>query len=358
MTDNNRNRSGIIRQFIILVMMAMMLSATVIMPASADNSGENVRSSAVPNPGTDLWRDVRQRRGPVSGNTQVQGIDTGVLMNTYGENWRQLRVDRIIPYSGYLLGVTLLALIVFRLLRGKVKIEAGRSGKKLLRFTLNQRTIHWVVAILFVILGLTGIIQLLGRTLLIPVMGNSEFSSIAALSKILHDYLGPVFAIALIFMLFSFIKGNLFKLKDINWLLNGGGMLGKHASAGRYNAAEKLWFWLAMFGGAAIIVSGLVLNFPIFDQSRQIMGLYLIIHAIASVIVLAVAFGHIYMGTVAMEGALESMTTGYCDTNWAKAHHDEWYEEVKDMSDAEALPESEVSNKASIDSSAQPGMGT
>lgn len=326
----NNNRNGMIRKFVTLLMVLMMLSATAIMSVSANSASESVETTAVPNPGTDLWREVRQRGEPITGSTQMQGVDAGVLINTSGENWRQLRVNKIIPYSGYLLAVTLIALLAFRLIRGKMKIEAGRSGKKLLRFTLNQRTIHWGVAILFVILGLTGIIQLLGRTLLIPVMGNTAFATIASVSKLLHDYLGPVFAIALILMLFSFIKGNFFKLKDIQWFLNGGGMLGKHASAGRYNAGEKAWFWLAMFGGAAIVVSGLVLDFPIFDQSRQTMELNLIVHAIAAVIVFAAALGHTYMGTVAMEGALETMTSGYCDSNWAKEHHDEWYEEVKD----------------------------
>ncbi|MBL4711718.1 MAG: formate dehydrogenase subunit gamma [Gammaproteobacteria bacterium] len=356
MTEANKNRSGIIRRLVLFVMMAMILSFTVVIPAEAESSGEIVKTSAVPNPGTELWREVRQRGGPVVGVTQVSGVDAGTLVNVSGENWRQFRVEQIIPYSGYLLGLTLLLLIVFRLIRGEVKIESGRSGHKIFRFSLNQRTIHWVVASLFVILGLTGIIQLLGRTLLIPVMGNSAFSGIASFGKLLHDYLGPVFAIALIFMLVSFIKGNFYKLKDINWFLNGGGMLGKHASAGRYNAGEKSWFWLAMLGGAVIIVSGLILDFPIFDQSRDTMEFYLVIHGIASIAVLAAAFGHIYMGTVAMEGALESMTTGYCDANWAKEHHDEWYEEVKDSVDVSSDVKTN-NNEASINSNAQPGIG-
>jgi len=351
MIDNN-HRKGIIRNFIIFIMMMIVFSSVVVMPVSAVTSGgESVNAAAVPNPGTDLWREVRQRGGPVVGSTQVQGIDSGVLINVSGENWRQLRVEQLIPYSGYLLAATLIALIAFRLIRGEVKIEAGRSGKKLLRFTLNQRTVHWVVAILFVVLGLTGIVQLLGRTLLIPVMGNSTFGSIAAVSKILHDYLGPVFSVALVFMLFSFIKGNFFKLKDMQWFLDGGGMLGKHASAGQYNAGEKSWFWLAMSGGAVIVVSGLVLDFPVFDQTRDTMELYLTIHGIAAVIVLAAAFGHIYMGTVAMDGALETMTTGYCDSNWAKEHHDEWYEEVKGAEVVGDSTEPDVNSKSPITSS-------
>ena len=78
--------------------------------------------------------------------------------------------------------------------------------------------------------------------------------------------------------------------------------------------------------GGAIIVSGLVLDFPIFGQTRQTMEFYHIIHTIAATIVIMIAIGHIYMATIAMDGALETMKTGYCDSNWAKEHHDLWYE--------------------------------
>lgn len=294
----------------------------------ANQTSEPGTNGSIANPGINLWKEVRQRDGASLATTQMKQQDSATLIDSAGEYWRQLRVNEIIPYSGYLLLITIIVLAVFRLIRGQVKIKAGRSEKQLLRFTFSQRTVHWIVAVLFIILGLTGIIILLGRTILLPYIGSEFFAALASLSKISHDYCGPIFAIALIFMFISFVKGNMFKLKDINWFLNGGGMLGKHASAGRYNAGEKSWFWLAMFGGILIVASGLILDFPWFNFDRAGLSLTLIVHAIAAVIVLVAAIGHIYMGTVAMEGALESMTTGYCDENWAKEHHDEWYKEM------------------------------
>lgn len=330
MTNFKIKHDSFIRLLIAFSVMVMMFSPIVAKAAPTESGATTHKPNEVKNPGSDLWRDVRQRNGSNTGATQVKGVDSAVFINVEGQLWREQRVQQIIPYSGYLLAITLIVLIVFRLIRGQVKIESGRSENKILRFNLSQRTVHWIVASLFIILGLTGIIQLLGRTLLIPLMGNSAFSYIAASGKLVHDYLGPVFGIALIFMLFHFVKGNIINFKDLSWFANGGGMLGKHASAGRYNAGEKSWFWLAMWGGAAIIVSGVILSFPYFDQTRETMQFYLVVHGIAAVVVLAAAFGHIFMGTVAMEGALESMTTGYCDENWAKEHHDLWYEEVKD----------------------------
>jgi len=330
MTDFKIKPTSFIKLLITFLVMITMFSPIVAKAAGSESVASAHKPNEVKNPGADLWRDVRQRNGSNLGKTQVKSVDSAVFINVEGQLWREQRNQQIIPYSGYLLAITLIVLIVFRLMRGQVKIEAGRSDNKILRFSMSQRTVHWIVAGLFVILGLTGIIQLLGRTLLIPLMGNSAFSYIATSGKLVHDYLGPVFGIALIFMLFHFVKGNIMNIKDMSWFLNGGGMLGKHASAGRYNAGEKSWFWLAMWGGAAIIVSGVILDFPYFDQTRETMQFYLVVHGIAAVAVLAAAFGHIFMGTVAMEGALESMTTGYCDENWAKEHHDLWYEEVKD----------------------------
>ncbi len=342
----------LIRELNYIPFFIILLMAMFVLPVSAnDGNGANVK---IANPGSDLWREVRQREGLTEGTTQVKGVDAGVLINTGGEAWRQLRVEQIIPYTGYLLGLTLLALIIFRLIRGNIKIGAGRSGEKLLRFSLNQRTIHWIVAGLFLILGLTGIILLLGRTILLPVIGSSGFSAIASVSKLIHDYCGPVFSIFLLIMFISFVKGNFYKLKDINWFLKGGGMLGKHASAGRYNAGEKSWFWLAMLGGIVIVISGLILDFPIFGQTRELLEQAQVFHVIASVVVLAASFGHIYMGTVAMEGALETMTTGYCDSNWAKEHHDEWYEEIKDLNETEDSNSTSEQATTTSDNSVKP----
>jgi formate dehydrogenase subunit gamma len=72
------------------------------------------------------------------------------------------------------------------------------------------------------------------------------------------------------------------------------------------------------------------------------MEFYLFVHGIAAVIMIVASFGHIYMGTAALEGTFEVMKTGYCDTNWAKEHHDLWYEKVKD-SQAEASPQEQSS---------------
>ena len=111
--------------------------------------------------------------------------------------------------------------------------------------------------------------------------------------------------------------------------MSGGGFLvGKHVDSGYFNGGEKVWFWLTVLGGGVIVVSGLILDFPILAFSRETLELSHVLHTISAMIVLAVALGHIYMGTVGVEGAYETMATGYCDANWAKEHHDYWYQDM------------------------------
>src|SRR2546429_7911017 len=100
--------------------------------------------------------------------------------------------------------------------------------------------------------------------------------------------------------------------------------------SGRFNAGEKLWFW----GGASMLgiivsMSGYVLDFPNFDQTRQTMQIAHVVHSIGAVLFMLGAMGHIYMGTLGMAGAYDAMRTGYVDEEWAREHHAYWYNDIK-----------------------------
>ncbi len=281
-------------------------------------------------PGSELWREVRQRGGQTEGISQVKSPGANVLINVSGQSWREYRMQTLVPRAGAAVVVILALIVIFRLIRGKIPLSHGRSGQKIQRFTNLQRFAHWSTAILFVILALTGMILLFGRTVMIPLFGNEAFGYIAVVAKFLHDYLGPVFMLTLTLLFVLFVRHNIPQPKlDFQWVIRGGGLFGKHVSAPRYNAGEKLWFWIAAIGGLAVIISGLVLDFPIFGQTRATMEFYHVVHSISAIVLICVSMGHIYMGTAALEATFEVMKTGYCDENWAKDHHDLWYQEVK-----------------------------
>lgn len=290
---------------------------------------------AVPSPASDLWRAVRQREAKepgsdLVGSTQVRGVETNVLISQSGEEFRQLRRERVLTNAGLVVGVAAIGVLLFYMVRGRIPVPGGMSGKTMLRFRKVERALHWFTAIVFVALGLTGLTLMFGRFVVLPLMGPEAFGVFANLSKTVHNFLGPAFVVAVILLFFAFAARNLPSRGDLKWIVKGGGIIGNaHVSAGFFNAGEKMWFWTVMVLGALVSATGLVLYFPNFGQGRELMQLALLLHGIGSIAFIAGSFGHIYIGTIGSEGSIKSMTTGYVDENWAKAHHDRWYDEVK-----------------------------
>ena len=293
--------------------------------SAATDQGNGERAVIVPNPGADLWRQVRQRDMAIEGTSQIKGVDSSILINPQADRWTRFRVGKLVEYGQILLVAVAALILLFYALRGKVNIEGGLSGKMVFRFSDYERVLHWVLAIVFLFLAVTGLIILFGRTILIPVFGHEVFSLLASSSKEGHNLFGPIFLVSLLLMLFSFVKRNIYARGDMTWLLKGGGMIGKsHVSGGFFNMGEKTWYWIVILIGLVISVSGLILVSPNFGQGRVIMALSHVVHASAAILLIAISFGHMYLATAGTEGTKEGMKTGYVDISWAEAHHDRW----------------------------------
>ena len=280
--------------------------------------------------GAEYWDVVKQGD---TGSTQSQTREAGQLINVQGEYWRHWRNQWVTPIGAMAIGGTLAVLVVFYLLVGQKKLDAPRSGKVIERWKRFDRANHWTVAVLFIVLAISGLSILYGKFFLKDLLGDSLWAGYMNASKIAHNYLGPLFVLGLLVMIVRWIKHNFFNRADLIWFLKGGGIIGNaHPSAGYMNGGEKVWFWLLTFMGIAVSVSGLIMDFPNFGQFRETMQISNLVHAAASLVLIVGAFGHIYIGTIGTEGALEGMKTGYVDETWAKQHHDLWYEEVKQKS--------------------------
>lgn len=275
--------------------------------------------------GDALWREVRQRDMDSTGISQVQGVETGVLINASGDLWANFRMQELSMYGGLAIVVIFSLVVLFYFVRGQVPIEGGLSGNMVHRFTDYERIVHWTLAIVFLFLATTGLILLFGRPVLLPVVGKDFFGLLASASKEGHNLFGPLFLASVIMMLFSFARRNIYEKGDFTWLLKGGGMIGEgHASGGFFNMGEKTWYWMVMLIGLLISISGLFLVSPNFGQERTLMSIAHIIHTIGALILIAVSIGHMYLGSVGTEGSFEAMKNGYVDINWADAHHDRW----------------------------------
>lgn len=308
----------------LLLLVGLLLSQLSLAagPPKQNDFPEGVSSQAL---GGDLWREVRQRDLQSSGTSQVKGVDSGILINAHGDQWARFRINTLTTYGSIALAAVFVLIFLFYVIRGKVGIEGGLSGRMVKRFTDYERIVHWTLAIVFLLLAITGLILLLGRPLLIPLFGKSAFSLLASASKEGHNLFGPLFLVSLLMMLFSFVRRNIYEKGDLTWLLKGGGFIGDgHVSGGFFNMGEKTWYWIVILIGLAIAVSGLILVSPNFGQSRVIMEITHVVHTIGALILIVVSIGHMYMGSIGTEGTLEGMKTGYVDISWADAHHDRW----------------------------------
>jgi len=281
--------------------------------------------SAWSNPRADWWREVREG---VSGYSAVRGLESGELIQASGEFWRQLRNGPIAWTGGLLLGGVLAALSLFYLSKGPVRLEQPETGIRVPRWSRAERLLHWSTALLFLTLALTGLSILYGRTLLIPWMGHEFFSSWLIWSKYFHNVSGPLFLVCLLVMTLTWFRDNWWRKIDLEWFKAFGGMLGgAHPPAGRMNAGEKAWFWLLVCFGAVVSVSGVVLLLPVLGLGREWLQFSHLFHVGAAIVLMAGALGHIYIGSIGTEGALEGMLQGSVDLSWAKQHHALWLQE-------------------------------
>ncbi|MFY9897446.1 MAG: formate dehydrogenase subunit gamma [Xanthobacteraceae bacterium] len=208
---------------------------------------------------------------------------------------------------------------------GRLRIAAGRSGRKILRFKPFERLAHWLTAISFVVLGITGLNITFGKAMLLPLIGPDAFSAFSQYAKYTHNFVSFAFVLGLAVIVAIFIKDNIPDKTDLEWFKQGGGFVkSKHAPARRFNAGEKLVFWGALGAGVLVAVSGYLLLFPFYVTNIFGMQIAQGLHAVIAMLFIALILGHIYIGTLGMEGAFEAMWTGEVDYSWAKEHHDLW----------------------------------
>jgi formate dehydrogenase subunit gamma len=273
------------------------------------------------------WNDVSTREQYAS----VPGRETNVLIQGAGHEWRKIRNGIVTFWGGIILLVPLVILVLFYLAKGPIKTHDPLTGRLIERFTSVERVAHWTMGLSFVVLALTGIVILFGKFLILPIVGHAAFSGLTVLAKNLHNFVGPLFIFAMVIFITLFIRENFWKSYDGAWIGKGGGMLsGEHVPSGKFNAGEKVLFWTLVVTICTVLgVTGLILNFPNWNQGREAMQLANLIHGGAAILAMAMATFHIYLGTVGMQGAFNAMKTGYVDETWAREHHQHWHDEVK-----------------------------
>ncbi|RZS86088.1 formate dehydrogenase subunit gamma [Pigmentiphaga kullae] len=312
-------------------------------PGYADQTNAE-RAKVQPGNNAPNWRLVNSGQPGYSSLPHSQAPEAGVLIQRFvqypgskytsaGEAWRQVRNDWLIPYGGSLLLIVLVAIALFYFTKGPLTVHGAETGRKIERFTYFERAAHWVNAAAFVILAISGLIMAFGKFFLLPIMGSALFGWMTWLLKTAHNFVGPLFAVSLVVVFLTFIRDNLPTRDDMVWLRKGGGLFnGQHVPTGRFNAGEKLVFWGGvLFLGFIVIGSGLVLDrvIPGLVYTRGTMQVAHMVHAVATILMMCMFLGHIYLGTLGMKGAYKAMKTGYVDEAWAREHHELWYNDIQ-----------------------------
>lgn len=302
------------------------------------------RGKVQPGNNAPMWRQVGAGAEGFTSYPKDTAPEAGILiqpftqypgsrLTTAGEAWRQVRNGWIIPYGGALVLIVLGALGLYYWRKGAVKLDDKPTGRKIERFTPFERSAHWANAIAFSILAISGLVMAFGQYFLMPVIGKALFGYLAYALKNAHNFAGPVFAVSLIVVMFTFIRDNMPAKGDLNWLLKGGGLFSKeHIKAARFNAGEKVMFWGGVFFlGLIVVASGLVMDklVPGLSYDRSTMQIAHMIHGVSTILMMVMFMGHIYLGTIGTEGTYQGMKTGYVDENWAKHHHELWLDDVK-----------------------------
>jgi formate dehydrogenase subunit gamma len=299
------------------LMIALSVPVTAQQPTQVNPTASSVKE-----------QQLLQELNRIQGRVSIPDKRSGVLEQPAGRDWRYFHSVTLRWVGAIAIVGMLAALVIFYLMRGMIRIEGGRSGRTIVRFSGFERFVHWMTATCFIILAISGLNITFGRPLLLPLIGFEAFSAWSQWAKYAHNYLSFPFTIGVILIFLMWIGGNIPNKVDIKWLKEGGGMVGhEQPPAYRFNAGQKAIYWIVVIGGGAVAITGYQLMFPFYATNIEGMQLAQIVHAVVGVLFVAVMLAHIYIGTIGMEGAFEALGEGTVDLNWAKEHHSLWLEE-------------------------------
>ena len=315
-------------QALAILLRAVLLPVVLAIAASGSTPGAAQAQSVNPTKNAVSEQELLQRENSIRGLGKIPDTKSYTLEQPAGRDWRHFHEVTLRWIGGVAILGILAVLVVFYLSRGMVRLERGRAGRTIVRFNAFERFVHWMTAVCFVILALSGLNITFGRPLLLPMMNPESFTVFSEWAKYAHNFLSFPFTLGVVLIFLMWLGGNLPTRVDLEWLKRGGGIIGDdHPPAYRFNAGQKLIYWVVVLVGGAAAVSGYLLIFPFYGTTIATMQQAQMVHSIVAMLFIAAMLAHIYIGTIGMEGAFEAMGSGAVDLNWAKEHHSLWLEE-------------------------------
>jgi formate dehydrogenase subunit gamma len=197
------------------------------------------------------------------------------------------------------------------------------------RYTLHERLSHWFSGLTYLYLLLTGLALYSPHLYWIAaVLGGGPTI------RFWHPWVGLLFVIAIVWMHWLWRADMHLTDADRRWNHGVKNYIENRDEevppAGRFNAGQKEFYWIMLFGAALLLISGLVMWFPEYVPQglRGLRSTAVILHEIAALITIGAFIIHVYMGLFLVPGSLHAIVHGYVSRGWARAHHRLWYERV------------------------------
>ncbi len=265
---------------------------------------------------------------PVQGHITIPDKREAVLIQPDGRMWRDYRRGPLLWITAAAVVGVIALLALFYIFRGRIMIEGGRGAMVIKRFGNFERFMHWLTAFSWCILAVSGLNMVAGRVTLLPLLGNDAFTTLSVWLKYSHNFIAFPFMAGVVLMFLVWLRHNIPNRTDLEWFAKAGGLVGhEHPDAGKFNGGQKAVFWIVVLGGTGLSITGLGLLFPFAVTGIMGMQVIQVVHGGIALAMIAAMLGHIYIGSVGMEGAIDAMKDGEVDLNWAQTHHNLWVAE-------------------------------
>lgn len=201
--------------------------------------------------------------------------------------------------------------------------------RRILRYTFHERATHWVAALSYIYLLLTGLAFWSPWLFWLAALFGG-----GPLSRMLHPWAGLLFTAAIIYMAVMWARQMETTANDKAWFQSLRFYItnqdDKMPPAGRFNAGQKLLFWGFLFCGLLLLISGVILWFTeqVPWNLRDLRYASVLIHPAAAMLTIGLFMIHVYMSVFAERGAFGSIIRGDVSEKFAQRYHPGWYEEV------------------------------
>jgi formate dehydrogenase subunit gamma len=200
--------------------------------------------------------------------------------------------------------------------------------KVLQRYSDNERMTHWVVALTFVLAGLSGLAFFHPSMFFFTnLFGGGPWT------RILHPFIGLVMFAAFVLMAMHHWRDNVMNEADKAWQGKARDLLmGKHPEmppAGKFNAGQKRLFWVLLWSLVLLLATGVAIWRPWFAPFLpiELLRAAVLVHAVSALVLILAVLGHIYMA-IWTKGSIRAMTRGTVPEAWARLHHAAWHRQM------------------------------